>query len=111
MRPVRVIPKRWQDVDELLAAGIDVYDAQRPTHRKLNDVVGQITGVRVNETLPDTFFEAADEVELIDLPPDELLTRLRAGKVYVPQEVERALAISSRRQSDRVARDGAAADC
>ena len=86
-------PKRWQDVDELLAAGIDVYTTLNVQHiESLNDVVGQITGVRVNETLPDTFFESADEVELIDLPPDELLTRLRAGKVYVPQQVERALA-------------------
>jgi two-component system, OmpR family, sensor histidine kinase KdpD len=86
-------PKRWQDVDELLAAGIDVYTTLNVQHiESLNDVVGQITGIRVNETLPDTFFEAADEVELIDLPPDELLSRLREGKVYVPQQVERALA-------------------
>ncbi len=85
-------PKRWQDVDELLAAGIDVYTTLNVQHiESLNDVVGQITGIRVNETLPDTFFEAADEVELIDLPPDELLSRLREGKVYVPQQVERAL--------------------
>ena len=86
-------PKRWQDVDELLAAGIDVYTTLNVQHiESLNDVVGQITGIRVNETLPDTFFESADEVELIDLPPDELLVRLREGKVYVPQQVERALA-------------------
>ena len=86
-------PKRWQDVDELLAAGIDVYTTLNVQHlESLNDVVGQITGVRVNETVPDTFFETADEVELIDLPPDELLGRLREGKVYVPQQVERALA-------------------
>ena len=86
-------PKRWQDVDELLAAGIDVYTTLNVQHiESLNDVVGQITGVRVNETLPDTFFEAADEIELIDLTPDELLSRLREGKVYVPQQVERALA-------------------
>jgi two-component system, OmpR family, sensor histidine kinase KdpD len=86
-------PKRWQDVDELLAAGIDVYTTLNVQHiESLNDVVGQITGVRVNETLPDIFFESADEVELIDLPPDELLGRLRAGKVYLPQQIERALA-------------------
>jgi two-component system, OmpR family, sensor histidine kinase KdpD len=86
-------PKRWQDVDELLAAGIDVYTTLNVQHlESLNDVVGQITGVRVSETLPDTFFESADEVELIDLPPDELLGRLRAGKVYMPQQIERALA-------------------
>ena len=54
-------------------------------------MIGQITGIRVNETLPDTFFETADEVELIDLSPDELLKRLREGKVYVPQQIERAL--------------------
>ena len=85
--------KRWQDVDELLAAGIDVYTTLNVQHiESLNDVVGQITGIRVNETLPDTVFESADEVELIDLPPDELLTRMRAGKVYMPQQVERALA-------------------
>ena len=77
----------------MLAAGIDVYTTLNVQHiESLNDVVGQITGVRVNETLPDTFFESADEIELIDLPPDELLGRLRAGKVYVPQQVERALA-------------------
>ncbi len=86
-------PKRWQDVDELLAAGIDVYTTLNVQHiESLNDVVGQITGIRVNETLPDTFFETADEVELIDLSPDELLKRMREGKVYVPQQAERALA-------------------
>ena len=86
-------PKRWQDVDELLAAGIDVYTTLNVQHiESLNDVIGQITGVRVNETLPDTFFETADEVELIDLSPDELLKRLREGKVYVPHQAERALA-------------------
>jgi two-component system sensor histidine kinase KdpD len=86
-------PKRWQDVDELLAAGIDVYTTLNVQHiESLNDVVGQITGVRVNETLPDTFFETANEVELIDLSPDELLKRLREGKVYVPHQAERALA-------------------
>src|SRR5579862_507550 len=86
-------PKRWQDIDELLAAGIDVYTTLNVQHlESLNDVVGQITGIRVNETVPDTFFESADEVELIDLPPDDLLGRLRAGKVYAPAQVERALA-------------------
>jgi two-component system sensor histidine kinase KdpD len=86
-------PKRWQDVDELLAAGIDVYTTLNVQHMEsLNDVIGQITGIRVNETLPDTFFETADEVELIDLSPDELLKRLREGKVYVSHQAERALA-------------------
>ena len=85
-------PKRWQDVDELLGAGIDVYTSLNVQHiESLNDVIGQITGIRVSETLPDTFFETADEVELIDLSPDELLKRLREGKVYIPQEIERAL--------------------
>src|SRR5271166_5857549 len=86
-------PKRWQDVDELLASGIDVYTTLNVQHiESLNDVIGQITGIHVNETLPDTFFETADEVELIDLSPDELLKRLRDGKVYVPHQAERALA-------------------
>ena len=86
-------PKRWQDVDELLASGIDVYTTLNVQHiESLNDVIGQITGIHVNETLPDTFFETADEVELIDLSPDELLKRMREGKVYVPQQAERALA-------------------
>ena len=86
-------PKRWQDVDELLAAGIDVYTTLNVQHiESLNDVIGQITGIRVSETLPDTFFETADEVELIDLSSDELLKRLREGKVYVPHQAERALA-------------------
>ena len=85
-------PKRWQDVDELLGAGIDVYTSLNVQHiESLNDVIGQITGIRVSETLPDTFFETADEVELIDLSPDELLKRLREGKVYIPQQIERAL--------------------
>ena len=85
-------PKRWQDVDELLGAGINVYTTLNVQHiESLNDVIGQITGVRVSETLPDTFFATADEVELIDLSADELLKRLREGKVYVPQQIERAL--------------------
>src|SRR5437899_10337679 len=85
-------PKRWQDVEELLDAGINVYTTMNVQHiESLNDVIGQITGVRVSETLPDTFFATADEVELIDLSADELLKRLREGKVYIPQEIERAL--------------------
>jgi two-component system sensor histidine kinase KdpD len=85
-------PKRWQDVDELLGAGINVYTTLNVQHiESLNDVVGQITGVRVNETLPDTFFATADEVELIDLSAEELLKRLREGKVYIPLQIERAL--------------------
>jgi two-component system sensor histidine kinase KdpD len=85
-------PKRWQDVEELLNAGIDVYSTLNVQHlESLNDDVSQVTGVQVRETVPDTIFELADEVELIDLPPDELLRRLKEGKVYVPQQAERAM--------------------
>src|ERR1700688_825980 len=84
-------PKRWQDVEELLAAGIDVFTTLNVQHlESLNDVVGGITNVRVWETVPDTVFDDADEVVLVDIPADELLERLKAGKVYVPQQVERA---------------------
>lgn len=84
-------PKRWQDVEELLDAGIDVYTTVNVQHlESLNDVVGGITGIRVSETLPDTMFDEADEVVLIDLPADELLARLKAGKVYQAQQAERA---------------------
>ena len=84
-------PKRWQDVDELLANGIDVYTTLNVQHlESLNDVVGGITGVRVQETLPDTFFDAADEVVIVDTPADELLARLAAGKVYAGPQAERA---------------------
>ncbi|MCU7373293.1 DUF4118 domain-containing protein [Paucibacter sp. O1-1] len=84
-------PKRWQDVEELLAHGIDVYTTLNVQHlESLNDVVGGITGVRVQETLPDTFFDAADEVVMVDTPADELLARLSAGKVYMPAQAERA---------------------
>ena len=76
--------KRWQDVEELLDAGIDVYTTLNIQHvESLNDVVAQITGVRVRETVPDAILERADEVELVDLPPEELLERLREGKVYL----------------------------
>ena len=84
--------KRWQDVDELLAAGINVYTTLNVQHiESLNDVIAQITGVAVRETLPDRVFESADEIELIDLTPDELVERLRAGKVYVPEKAQRAI--------------------
>lgn len=84
-------PKRWQDVNELLDAGIDVYTTLNVQHlESLNDVIGQVTGIRVRETLPDSFFEAADDVVMVDLPPDELLQRLREGKVYLPQQAARA---------------------
>jgi two-component system sensor histidine kinase KdpD len=84
-------PKRWQDVDELLEAGIDVYTAINVQHiESLNDVVSQITGIPVWETVPDAVLEGANEIELIDLPPDELLQRMKEGKVYLPQQAERA---------------------
>jgi two-component system, OmpR family, sensor histidine kinase KdpD len=85
-------PKRWNDIEELLDAGIDVYTALNVQHlESLNDVVGGITGVRVQETVPDTVFDRADEVELIDLPPDELIERLHEGKVYMPQQARAAI--------------------
>jgi two-component system sensor histidine kinase KdpD len=84
--------KRWQDVDELLQAGIDVWTTLNVQHiESLNDVIAQITGVVVRETIPDDVFFRADEVELIDLTPDELLVRLREGKVYIPVQAERAM--------------------
>ena len=84
--------KRWQDVEELLEAGIDVWTTLNVQHiESLNDVIAQITGVVVRETLPDAVLERADEIELIDLTPDELALRLRAGKVYLPAQAERAL--------------------
>jgi two-component system sensor histidine kinase KdpD len=83
--------KRWQDVEELLAAGIDVYTTVNVQHLdSLHDVVAQITGVDVRETVPDRVFAGADEVELVDLPPDELLERLAEGKVYVPDKARHA---------------------
>ena len=84
--------KRWQDVQELLKAGITVYTTVNVQHlESLNDVVAQITGVRVRETVPDSAIERADDVELIDLPPDDLLQRLKDGKVYVPQQIQHAI--------------------
>ncbi|MBS1197073.1 MAG: ATP-binding region, ATPase-like:Histidine kinase N-terminal:Osmosensitive channel His kinase [Proteobacteria bacterium] len=85
-------PKRWQDVEELLAAGIDVYSTVNVQHlESLNDVVSGITGIRVWETVPDKVFDSADEVILVDLTPDELLQRLKEGKVYLPNQAERAI--------------------
>ena len=84
-------PKRWQDVEELLDAGIDVFSTVNVQHlESLNDVVGGITGIRVAETVPDTVFDAADEVILVDLPADELLARLKSGHVYGAPQAERA---------------------
>jgi two-component system sensor histidine kinase KdpD len=85
-------PKRWQDVEELLAAGIDVYSTINVQHLEtLNDVVSGITGIQVRETIPDRVFDMADEVVLVDLTPDELLQRLKQGKVYLAQQAERAV--------------------
>lgn len=108
--------KRWQDVEELLDAGIDVYTTLNVQHiESLNDVISQITGIIVRETLPDAVFEKADELELIDITPDELVERLRQGKVYVPSQAQRALQnffqksnlaalreLSLRRSADRI---------
>ncbi len=112
-------PKRWQDVEELIAAGIDVWTTLNVQHlESLNDVVGGITGIRVHETLPDTFFDRADEVVLVDTPADELIARLKAGKVYGETQAERAAAnffrkgnlmalreLALRRTADRVEDD------
>ncbi len=85
-------PKRWQDVEELLDAGIDVWTTVNVQHlESLNDLVAQITGVRQRETLPDRIFDEASDIELIDLPPGDLLTRLRTGKVYIPDEAATAV--------------------
>lgn len=83
--------KRWQDIYELLGAGISVYTTLNVQHlESLNDVVTQITGISVRETVPDFLLDRADEIELIDLPPEDLLQRLREGKVYVPELAEKA---------------------
>ena len=84
--------KRWQDIDELLAAGIDVWTTLNVQHiESLNDVIAQVTGVAVRETIPDSAFEAAHEIELIDIPPDDLVLRLEQGKIYAPEQAQRAL--------------------
>ena len=84
-------PKRWQDVEELLACGIDVLTTVNVQHlESLNDAVGGITGIRVAETVPDSVFDAAFEVVMVDLPADALLARLKQGKVYQPAQAERA---------------------
>src|ERR1700722_4080276 len=85
-------PKRYLDVEELLAAGIDVYTTLNIQHvESLNDVVAQITRIRVRETVPDSVIERADDIELIDLTPEDLIQRLKDGKVYVPTQAERAV--------------------
>ncbi len=85
-------PKRYLDVEELMSHGIDVYTTVNIQHiESLNDVVAQITHVRVRETVPDAVFDRADAVELVDLTPEDLIQRLKEGKVYVPKQAERAL--------------------
>jgi two-component system sensor histidine kinase KdpD len=84
--------KRYLDVEEIMDAGIDVYTTLNIQHlESLNDAVAQVTGVIVRETVPDGVIDEASEIEVIDLPPDELLTRLREGKVYVPEQAARAI--------------------
>lgn len=84
--------KRWQDIEEMLEAGLDVWTTLNVQHvESLNDVIASITGVRQQETVPDRVLEDASEIELIDLPPEDLLERLRTGKVYVPEQVGAAL--------------------
>jgi two-component system sensor histidine kinase KdpD len=108
--------KRWQDIYELLGAGITVYTTMNVQHlESLNDVVSQITGINVRETVPDFLLDRADEIELVDLPPDDLIQRLREGKVYMPDQAAAAVEnffrkgnlialreLSLRRTADRV---------
>jgi two-component system sensor histidine kinase KdpD len=85
-------PKRYMDVEELLRNGIDVYTTLNVQHvESLNDVVAQITHIRMRETVPDSILDRADDIELVDITPDDLIQRLREGKVYVPKQAERAL--------------------
>src|SRR5437660_5547529 len=85
-------PKRYLDIEELMSRGIHVYTTVNIQHiESLNDVVAQITHVRVRETVPDSIFDHADAVELVDLTPDDLIQRLKEGKVYLPKQAERAL--------------------
>ena len=85
-------PKRCLDVEELLSNGINVYTTLNIQHiDSLNDVVAQITGVRVRETVPDSILDRADAIELVDITPDDLIQRLKEGKLYVPKQAERAL--------------------
>ncbi|HXY99357.1 MAG TPA: sensor histidine kinase KdpD [Stellaceae bacterium] len=85
-------PKRYLDVEELLAAGIDVYTTLNIQHvESLNDVVAQITRIRVRETVPDSILDRADDIEVVDLSPEDLIQRLKEGKVYLPHQAERAV--------------------
>src|SRR5437870_992224 len=85
-------PKRYRDVEEITGAGIDVFATLNIQHvESLNDVVAKITRIRVRETVPDSVLDQADDIEVIDLSPEDLIKRLREGKVYVPQQAERAV--------------------
>jgi len=85
-------PKRYQDIEELLENGIDVHTTVNIQHfESMNDAVAKITGIHMQETLPDTFFDRADEVQVIDVPWEELIQRLKEGKVYIPQQARRAM--------------------
>jgi two-component system, OmpR family, sensor histidine kinase KdpD len=93
-------PKRWQDIEELLAAGISVWTTVNVQHlESLNDLIFQTTGVRQRETLPDHVFDEADDIELIDLPPDDLIARLHAGKVYIGEQAGTAVERFFRKQN------------
>src|SRR6266576_2212381 len=85
-------PKRYLDVEEIIAAGIDVFATLNIQHvESLNDVVARITRIRVRETVPDGIIDQADDIEVVDIAPDDLIQRLQEGKVYVPQQAERAV--------------------
>src|SRR6266850_6674500 len=85
-------PKRYLDVEEIIAAGIDVFATLNIQHvESLNDVVARITRIRVRETVPDSILDQADDIEVVDIAPDDLIQRLQEGKVYVPQQAERAV--------------------
>src|SRR5882762_8173685 len=85
-------PKRYLDVEELIAAGIDVYTTLNIQHlESLNDVVAKVTRIRIRETVPDSIIDRADDIEVVDLTPEDLIQRLKEGKVYVSQQAERAV--------------------
>ena len=85
-------PKRWQDVEDVLIEGIDVYSTLKIQHiESLNDVVARITGVRVQQTVPDAVLQHADDIKVIDFSAEDLIQRMREGKVYMPAQAGRAL--------------------